>query len=305
MFFYKESVKHRWRMSSTMVVGGLFKLDKNIWAIHDNFQHHTWGKFIDETFGGQPCLWHGGRILSYDLHLEDYDKVKQSISGYTVRGIGCKLNFSAPDAGEFLDDEPSNILLDILAECNANGNHGVIVSDNRLRDYIRNRYPELKITASILKPLFEHPEMTDTPEYYNELSESYDYVVVRQDRNVEMGFLEKLRHKHKIELLVNSRCAPKCMYQALHYATGINIGRSIYGIAPEDRANVFAVKSTCRSRQANNFPMYIPPFRVDWLQEAGFTRFKLEGRELEWGEWCEHNLPYLAKPSFMSISLFN
>ena len=243
-------------------------------------------------------MWHGGRILPAYLRLKTYDDIKERIAGHTIRGIGCKLNFSAPDAGRYLDDEASNTLLDILAECNPNSNHGVIVSDDNLRDYIRNRYPELKITSSVIKVTCEHPDLTDTPEYYDHLAETYDYVVLRQDRNAQMSFLSKIKNKHKMELLVNSKCAPMCLQQALHFTTAVNIGRMLG--TEEDMNNVYKVKSACRVRQKNNFPMWLPQHRVEWLQQAGFTRIKLEGRELGWEEWCNNNLQYLVKPSYLS-----
>lgn len=301
MFIYVERVKHSWRMASSVNAGGLFNLDVQIWALHDLFARNAWGNFVDSVFGGQPCMWHGGRILSPHLHLRDFDTMKDRIMGHTVRGIGCFINFSALDAGRYLDDEVSNTILDILAESNHNGNHGVIVSDDALRDYVRNKYPELKITASILKVTNEHPDLTETPEYYDNLAESYDYVVLRQDWNARMSFLSKIKNKHKMEVLVNSRCAPNCTLQGLHLRTAINLSRQMG--TEEDMENVFKIKSSCRQRQANNFPMWLPQHRVEWLQQAGFTRIKLEGRELDWYTWCDNNLPYLIKPSFLSTFL--
>ena len=85
-----------------------------------------------------------------------------------------------------LDDVICNELLDNIAQYGGI----VIVASNLLEEYIRNRYPSLKIEASIIKTVLS--DKSRTTNYYNELSKNYYKYVVHVNDNSNFSLLKKM-----------------------------------------------------------------------------------------------------------------
>ena len=137
------------------------------------------------AFGGINCLWHGGRFIQKEYSL---DEIENTISLYNTKGIPCRFVFSNHKiTKEDLNDKLSNDILDILSKNELNG---VIISSDLLYEYIRNKYPKMKIVCSVIKTCVETNNwINETPELYNSLCEKYDFVVLNPSRNLDLDFL--------------------------------------------------------------------------------------------------------------------
>lgn len=289
----KNFLPHTWRKTSTLLGGGFLAHDGNFLTLADIFHRRGFGKFLDSVFGGQPCAWHAGRIVDMSIPAKELEAYLHFIlPAYTERGISCRLNFSAPDiTPDMLADGRANMMLRVLHEHNINADnpHGVIVSSDVLREYVRERFPDISITCSVLKTAYEHPNMGETPEWYDELADRFDLVVVRSDRNLDLPFLEQIRNREKMELIINSDCVPNCPMRVEHYQLMLEADRG-----SEAAAGKFKELRKCCGRNKMRGPdISLTLERIQRLHDAGFRHFKMSGRELAWDYWAFQNGPYL------------
>ena len=288
-----------------MVGGGLFNLDDHFLTMHDRFMQEGYGFFLDAVFGGQPCLWHSGRVIRNPIPADKLEEeMHLLLDEYTKRGISCRLNFSAPDVDvSMLGDKKSNLMLRILAEHNTcrENPHGVIVASDPLREYVRDRYPDLFITASVIKTAYAHPSGSDTPEWYDDLASRFDMVVVRSDRNLSLSFLNAIEHKEKMELILNSECVLNCPMRVPHYQYMQDIGRGIVSSIPKFNA----LMEKCRERKGELPNIALTQTQVDRIFDLGFRHFKLAGREMSWQNWRETNARFLVDESLLLDSMLD
>lgn len=203
---YRNNIKLR--------VGGLFEHDDFIIKMQEWFHKNHSCNYVDSVYGGlSSSLWHSGRLIKNDsISIE---KITSILDAYSSVGIDCNFVFSKINISE--DDLKcpiSNKLLYVLNYYNRNKNNGVIVTNDLLRDYIKTRYPNLKITCSIIKTnVVNHPNGDETVEYYNSLAESYDRVVMSFHHLIEPDYLKQLKYKDKMEILLTDNCVYDCKYK--------------------------------------------------------------------------------------------
>ena len=137
------------------------------------------------------------------------------------------------------------------------------------------------VVSSVLKPIHEKLEYTDDVAYYNELLSKYDMVVCNQDKVKEDEFVNGLSDKSRVEILVNKRCRVSCPWADEHYKAQIDYDNY------EGEYNPYSNKLTeiitkCRSYKKENpddcSKMEISD--IEDLKSLGYSRFKLEGRDL-------------------------
>jgi len=148
--------------------------------------------------GPNLCKWNGGRIN------EDITLTKYMVDFYNKNNIGVSLTFS----NDIIDtnDKTGNYLLELLDH---NPLNGIICCNEELRSYVREKYPEYKITYSITGHSNSIEINKKLIEYYKELESLYDVIVPR----FEMGFNPKFYNqinKSKYELMVNDTCVYGC-----------------------------------------------------------------------------------------------
>ena len=292
-----------WRYDCHMLGGGMFKLDKQFLSVHDQLWEMGYGYFLDGVFGGQPCAWHSGRVVREPIPLNCLEeKLHSTFDAYTKRGISCRLNFSAPDVDtKMLSDKRSNMLLRILAEHNTNAEnpHGVIVSADCLRDYVRDKFPALRITASVIKTAYAHPEQKETPDWFNMLAESYDMVVVRSDCNLSISFLSQLEPKSKMEIILNSECVVHCPMRIPHYQLMQDVSRGDMSAMPK----FMELMQKCREQKKEKPNIYLTDTQIENIHQIGFRNFKLAGREMDWTSWVKLNSRFLIDKDIILKSL--
>ena len=176
---------------------------------------------IEAIHGCYPIMWNAGRMV--DVAAKQRGDIKKDMGPESVLSswnmcpapIGCYLTFSNPLLGEkHLQDPSSNRLLDLLAKHNKHRKNGVIVTSDLLSTHIRNRYPELKQKASILKSTVDRPKVSGRDfGYYDELTERFDKVMVHPDDGHNRKLLGQMAESGKqesYEIIVNENCPIGC-----------------------------------------------------------------------------------------------
>ncbi len=222
-------------------VSGLFEHDMKFFQLVEASKRLFGCDLPIESVHGCHCImWNSGRVYPYQMRYrsmgdEELDGFPGLLKKYNDAGISVYYTFSNPlIQEEHLDDPSGNYLLEVLAKQNvAEGPcskaNGVIVSSDALSSYIRNRFPQLKQKASIIKADCEMPNKKGgrSPEYYEELAERFDRVMIAPDDNFDECMLERLsRNADKYEVLVNETCTRGCVTRDSHYKDGAEFSLS-------------------------------------------------------------------------------
>ena len=259
-------------------IGALFAHDGYVFHLYETCKELNIEFPIKYVFGSIPCLLQGGRVSPRTAELQDAFEIMEKYQGM---GIGCRLTFSSTLITEKdLDDKVSNALLGKLNEGRENG---VIISSDLLAVYVKEKYKNLCIISSQVKPSTEVGLGNDTVEYYNNLFNMYDLVVVNPVKCRDEEFLRKLEYKDRVEFITNHRCRPNCTLAKKHYELQMEFER-------EDMAgrNTRRIKealenllSTCSCYRMEK-PLensILSNSEIERLCDIGFKHFKLEGRD--------------------------
>lgn len=171
---------------------------------------------------------------------------------------------------------------------------GVIVSTPLLRDYIRAKYPNIEVHASVIMTAF--PEQRDES-YYASLAREYDRFVVHPDDNFRLDLLEKIP-KDRAEIILNERCVYQCHQRKEHYLSIVEDQAALIQGDGElthflDRCpNVPDFKQ--HASKARNISLTAE--EAVRLQGMGFSLFKLQGRL---------DIPYVFFFDFLRYALEN
>ena len=249
-----------------------------------------------------PAVWNGGRSVKGKC---DEGFIKQVIKVYNDLGIPVRFTFTNPCiTEELLHDEFCNRILDIAY----NDMNEVIVNSQLLEDYIRDKYPNYKLTSSTCKRL----DSIEGP--ISELKKDYSIVVLDYDLNNKFDLLEKIpqEDRGRVEILCNTLCNANCKMRKEHYRL---IGE--YTIAyneyvksgkttPFDVNDYYKINEVnsinCECRERNAFdirklPNHVTPDDIwDKYIPMGFEQFKLEGRTAGRIFLTENYLYYMVKP---------
>jgi len=308
---YTELPEAKWDLS------GLFCFDDQFFSLFDRFRNfhkdnevlgivdRPINSVIESVHGLFPVIWNGGRnsgAVALSGGLKSLYSPSKLIEKYNSYGINVYYTASNPlIKKEHLDDESCNYLLDSLGSLNHEDN-GVIVSSDVLSDYIREKYPKLKQKASIVKVSVEKPHRYDRDfDYYNELADRFDRVMVNPDDNLNYTLLEKMAKSgktEKYEFLVNENCSLYCPVRDRHYLSYGNIAlsgwRGMFHFYDKDEDEFYGLghsgsgaSAICGRVNYNNpDPIKRTNIRsclltnkeVKRIYDMGFRHFKLQGR---------------------------
>ncbi len=266
-------------------------------------KHPEWfhdGVKIGSVFGAfPPSLWNGGRGC---FGITDERTIKGVLAAFNSKGIPCRFTFTNPHISEeHLGDSFCNKLMR-LAD---NGLNEVIVNSPILEQYIRQNYPNYKITSSTCK------EIRDPEALNAELEKDYKYVVLDYNWNNKFDFLEKLPHKDKIELLINACCTPNCPRRGEHYSQiGLEqIRCAEHAKDPIKSQKVFEAKEfECPYQhlslyETTGFSTHISPDDLyGKYVPMGFSQFKIEGRTVSDINILEVCVYYMVKPELKDMA---
>lgn len=265
---------------------------KYVFSMLDMCKEKGLGIPIKTIHGCFLSRFNGGRTsLSYTTKEE----IKSLVEKFNSYGVGVKMTLTntriTPDD---LSDPYLNFLLKTL---NDGVGNGIICVVDCLAEYTRENYKNLTITASIIKTELETVlGETDTVEYYNNLCERFDEVVINTTRAFDDDFLSKLKYPEKIEIIANHACVPDCKCAAQHHQLIEDLDRirerciacnKDYRTDPDyDDVNgkIKAMLSACEKRKKLNsiddtIVQTLNIEEINHLSDMGFRNFKLEGRD--------------------------
>ncbi len=254
------------------------------------------GLEIASFFGEFPTSkWNGGRYCGGDQCSSEY--IHQVIRAANSEGVSIRFTYTNPSiTEEDLADPYCNFC---LREAD-NGMNGVIVVSPILEEYIRECYPNFKITSSTCK------ELKDIQNVNDELKKDYHIVVLDYNLNNRFDILEQIEQKDKCELLVNSCCVPECPRRGEHYQFVAKQAE----IALENRkrpANQQKEIPSWYCEYGENTSIYVAQkYRTHispddiWNKYVpmGFNQFKLEGRTANLFLLIDTYAYYFAKPEY-------
>lgn len=163
---------------------------------------------IEYLYGSPPVKWNGGRLL-VNADFPTLSGIEQEVKKITHNGIVPLFTFSNPLILERdLDDPLCNNVLNIIAEYNCQ----IIVTNECLEEYIRQKFPSLKIHKSVISvALCKRRSL----ELYSSL-EKYCIYCIHPDDNFDHQLLHQLK-KENAEIILNERCTYGCKLRKEHY----------------------------------------------------------------------------------------
>lgn len=252
------------------------------------------GVKIASVYGTFPgAVWNGGRLF---IDAETDDKtMRMCIEDYNSRGIPVRFTFTNPlITKEHLGNSYCNRML----RAGNNGMNDVIINSPVLEEYIRENYPNYKITSSTCKEL-------RTAEAVNaELEKDYNIVVLDYNWNNNFEFLEKLDHKDKVELLINACCIPNCPRRGEHYRYIGQVHLDYEKARTSMQKSINVAEFQCPYRNNSlyditEYPTYISPEDIiNKYAPMGFKHFKIEGRSSLDVSTLEYFVHYMVKPEY-------
>ena len=319
-----EHIIHKDWTESLWTVPGLFTHDEGYYNMYDIVKERFNFHIPMEVYGSLPVLWHGGRGVhnitqktqmlqptvgtSREEQASEFDHV---LKGYKERNIDVFYTWSNWLIEEKHLSEPTcNLLLDKLWEINGS-NSGIILVSEILYDYIKKRYPDLKLKASIDKTVKE--KKAGDEKWYRSLAERYDVVNIHTDDSINFDLLEKLSDDaDKYEIILNEMCEVNCPYRRQEHLMFSQEAMSINETGQADPKhkeyyNKFILpkcypvnfhKETHMDRSTE-----LRMEEVKKVYDMGYRRFKLQGRQMKWVE-LSHSATRFMFDDFVAPSLY-
>lgn len=250
---------------------------------------------IKTIHGSYISKYNGGRLaLFIRPNYYIYDKIREINS----LGVGVKLTFSNPYiTKEVFEEKELNEYLEVLSE-NKDVNNGIICSVDDFADFIHQKYPSIEVTSSYVKMAIENKiGKTDNVEYYNNLFDKYDKVVVNTAKAFDDEFIDQIKYKDRIEFIVNNTCNLNCPIAHKHYEAMYELSQSTRYLFENNiiktdpkielaRRKLKAINEDCKKRrlQVNVDNMKYQQLNrdeINILSNKGIINFKIEGRDLD------------------------
>ncbi len=252
------------------------------------------GVEIGSFFGEFPTSrWGGGRFCNGDQCDERF--IRMVVESYNKVGIPVRYTYTNPDLNAYdCEDAYCNFCMQVAD----NGMNEVLVVNETLEAYIREKYPNFKVNSSTCK------EIKNIDALNAELKKDYSLVVLDYNLNNNWEFLNQIEDKERIEILINACCIPNCPRRGEHYKhiakqqKIVLMNRSL----PKDK-QIPVPGWHCEYGDKNmlyrimEYPTFVS---VDDIFEKyaplGFTNFKIEGRTGNIFNLIESYCYWLMKP---------
>jgi collagenase-like PrtC family protease len=215
--------------------------------------------------GINRCRWNGGRI-NRDIGYSD-----SLINYYYNKGIRIALTMTNHRIN--LEDPVGN---ELLEKFHKDGNCIILINDE-LRQYIRDKFPKYKLIYSITgMGLLNIPLQDSDIEWYKDLETKYDWIVPRFEHIFDVRSAEL--DKTKWEVMVNDTCIWGCQYFDEHFKA----------IADENtKGNPYSkeieecwIPKFNPDKPSKYNCMDIDEEHLEKLMEQGIQSFKITGREM-------------------------
>lgn len=254
------------------------------------------GVEIASFFGEFPTsLWNGGRFSNGDQC--DARFITEVVKNINAQGVPIRYTYTNPIlTAADLNDPYCNFCMKVAD----NGMNEVLVFSPVLEEYIRKNYPGFKVNSSTCK------EIKDIDKLNEEIEKDYYLVVLDQNMNNRFDFIEQIKNKKKVEILVNACCVPDCPRRAEHYkmiGTQERIALNNRKLPPEKRTPIPGWQ--CKYGDTNSIysireqSTYVSPEAIwETYVPMGFENFKIEGRTANLFQLIDTYCLYMLKPEF-------
>lgn len=219
---------------------------------------------IGAVFGNFPnCIWNGGG--SNQGRFVDFQEMITISAAFREFGIPLRLTMTNPIVDKTdVYDRYSNYIMQNLHD----GFNQVLVCNPILEEYIRKEYPSYPIIRSILA----------AENVYYDDSDRYFMSVLRKHKNTDIEFLQGIKNKEKIELLVNETCDEDCPRAYTHYLELSKKQRYLDNTSDEIMLNCTRDRMYPRKR-FYELSMCLTREKIKEIYEPmGFKHFKIAGR---------------------------
>ncbi len=253
----------------------IFNLDVNIKAI----------------FGSFPCMiWNGGS--THLGNIENITNIKSIIEGYKKLNVQLQLTCTNPLLKkEHLNDIYCNKILDLWSKTE----NSVLVASPILEEYLRNKYPYLKIDRSVVNT---HHDL----DWENILDTKYNNIVMPRRYSKDFEYLSQIKkqYRNRIEIICNDKCPINCKRIDFHYHEFAK-----YTLFQQDEK--LTLECTNLERKKSPFLNYKKDEIsyediINKYLPLGYTEFKLTGR-LNPVTISASIIPYLFKQEYQIDSI--
>lgn len=241
-----------------------------------------------------PMIWNGGRSIRNEMF--SLDDCKTIIN--TINEKGISVRFTCTNSlieQKHLNEYFSNTILEYANESKIND---VLVYSDILEEYIRDKYPNLRICYSTTK-------CDSSIDSINKVIESKKYLSIVPDFNLNnTDELFSIEDKSNIELLINESCCPGCQDRAMHYkmysSNNIKYGKNIFtedNIAGECDHTEYKSCDLLELINKNNKAISVDDLYSKYY-DAGFRNFKIAGRDFTISRNLVAYVYYMVKPEY-------
>lgn len=239
---------------------------------------------IGSMYGTFPCVWNGGRLNNGQFEAED---VIVATTFLNAKNIRLRYTFTNCFIDEDITkDTTGNAILNLTKDYQVI-NNDVIVANDCMYNYIKEKYPDFNLVLSTTMMIKELDEIN---------KKSKDCLLI-PDYEVNNNFelLSKIKKPENIELLVNEECEEGCKMRRLHYETNsmISLKKDVQMLECQncDEKNFY--------RTVSNRKHYISMKDIEEKYlPLGFNKFKIAGRSTTVLNLIESYVEYLAKPEY-------
>lgn len=240
----------------------------------------------------QFCIFDGGRVFT-DYRHTTKEEIEQIVKQYNQLGVPVRLIFTNPVIEEkHFQNRFGQVVLNICHQNFFNVTNEIVVNNEKLESYLRERYPNFNYISSTTKCL------TSPQAFKDELNKNYSMVCMDYNLNKNQKMLNSIPEelRDKCEFLINAICPPGCPNRKEHYRLnglfGLSYGK---GYATEGCP---IVESTIHPRQMFNKNNLTPEEIYGSYVPQGYCNFKLEGRTLGVMENLLNYVRYMVKPEY-------
>ena len=254
----------------------IFNKNINIHACYGNFQF---------------CTWEGGRAFtSSQVHQALKKDIEKIFDFYNSHNIAVRLVFT----NSLLTKENyNNRFENLILSIGNNGLNEIVINNEGLEDYIRNKYKNYNFISSTTKRII------NIEESLKEINKpQYKFICLDDDLNSNIDFLKQVPSnlKNKIELLCNEVCVPNCPNRINHYKIESKYALS-YGI-PCNNIECKAmgnIDSPIVAKYKNTITL---DKIYDLYYPLGINQYKLQGRGLNYIDNIYTYIRYLILPEY-------
>ena len=246
-------------------------------------------RVIDSVYGSHPnIIWAGGREPDLNKPYIHMNTIIREIKRYPIELWHVCTNCLINDT--ILHDYRTNYFMHEYLR----PNDKLIVNHPLLISYLKDHYPNNDIVYSTTLNLTDADKM-------NEISKDNMYCLTYNYNN-NNEFLNKLKYKHNIEILLAEPCAPNCPHRKEHQ---ILTSKAILINEPANLDILNCPLNQQDHKGLNGVGIFnnknsISNERIEELAEMGFNYFKISGRGWATPMWIEVVIYYLALPEYIN-----